>query len=72
MQRIQCLWALSTYTVHDLRLAFLQMTLREAGQWPLTERDEQEYNTSLEVGETSGEAKREDLVYYLAVQPWHA
>jgi hypothetical protein len=48
-----------------------QMALRAAGQWPLTQIDENEYNVSLEVGETSGEAKRDEFVYYLAVQPRH-
>lgn len=45
------------------------MALRVAGQWALSQADEDEYNASLEVGETSGEAKRDELVYYLAVQP---
>jgi hypothetical protein len=48
-----------------------QMALQVAGQWPLTQVDKNKYNASLKVGETSGEAKRDELIYYLAVQPWH-
>jgi hypothetical protein len=47
------------------------MTLREIGQWPLIDKDENEYNASLEDGETLGDGKQQDLVYYLAVQPRH-
>jgi hypothetical protein len=45
------------------------MNMRAAGEWALDEEDEMEYNHRLEVGETSGEHKRQDLVYFLAVQP---
>jgi hypothetical protein len=54
-----------------VRIRLWQMALRATGQWPLTEADEDEYNAHLEAGETSGEAKQDDLVYYLAVQPRH-
>ena len=49
-----------------------QLALRAVRQWLLSQADEDEYNASLEVGETNGEAKRDELVYYLAVQPRNA
>jgi hypothetical protein len=48
-----------------------KVTLKDIGQWPLTEMDEDQYNVSLEIGETPGEGKRDKLVYYLDVQPRH-
>jgi hypothetical protein len=47
------------------------MHLRAVGQWAMTDLDENAYNVQLEVGETAGDGKREDLVYYLTVQPRH-
>jgi hypothetical protein len=37
----------------------------------MSELDEHAYNAQLEVGETAGDGKQEDLVYYLVVQPRH-
>jgi hypothetical protein len=45
------------------------MNMRATREWALDEEDEMEYNHRLEVGETSGELKRHDLVYFLEVQP---
>jgi hypothetical protein len=45
------------------------MHLRATQQWAMSERDKNVYDTQLEVGETSGDIKRDDLVYYLAIQP---
>ena len=47
------------------------MNRRGAGEWGMTEDDEMHYNANLEVGESPGDGKRDDLVYYLAVQPRH-
>jgi hypothetical protein len=45
----------------------MQVNLRAGGQWPMTDVDENAYNAHLEIGETAGDGKREELVYYLAV-----
>jgi hypothetical protein len=47
----------------------LQMSLRARGEWALSEMDEATYNTDIQLGESPGDGKRQDLVYYLAVQP---
>jgi hypothetical protein len=47
------------------------MNMRGTGEWGMIDMDEVHYNAQLEVGETPGEGKQDDLVYYLAVQPRH-
>jgi hypothetical protein len=51
----------------QLYLSYEQMRMRAVGEWALDDDDEVEYNHRLESGETSGEGKQQDLVYYLAV-----
>jgi hypothetical protein len=43
------------------------MRMRASREWALDEDNEVEYNNRLETSETSGEGKRQDLVYFLAV-----
>jgi hypothetical protein len=47
------------------------MHLRQVQQWGMSDIDEDVYDGQLQLGETAGDTKREDLVYYLAVQPRH-
>jgi hypothetical protein len=49
-----------------------QMKMHAEGEWAMDDADEREYNHRLETGETSGEEKRQDLVYFLAIQPHQA
>jgi hypothetical protein len=58
--------------IHDRVNDYVQMRMRASGEWALDEDDEVEYNNRLETGETSGEGKCQDLVYFLAVQPRQA
>jgi hypothetical protein len=44
------------------------MNMRATGERAMDEEDEMEYTHRLEVGETSGEQKRQDLVYFLVVR----
>jgi hypothetical protein len=45
--------------------------MREARDWAMTDFNEVEYNAQLELSESPRDSKRDDLVYYLAVQPRH-
>jgi hypothetical protein len=42
------------------------------GQWTIISMDETVYNAQLKVGESVGDNKQKDLVYYFAIQPRHS
>jgi hypothetical protein len=45
--------------------------MRDLGDWRVTDKDEIEYNDRLRHGEVPGDKQRQELVYYLVVQPPH-
>jgi hypothetical protein len=45
------------------------MHMRVGGGWAMNEGDGNAYNVSLEVGNTLGDGKWDDLVYHLIIQP---
>jgi hypothetical protein len=49
-----------------------ELNIRQAGDWRWTAEEEDAYNYRLRDGEIPGDDVREDLVYYLAVQPGRA
>jgi hypothetical protein len=48
-----------------------EMRMRDLGDWRVTDKDEIEYNDRLRHGEVPGDKQRQELVYYLVVQPPH-